>query len=63
MRVTIGNHQSRTPVSIRLQPKQQREVDAAAALGVSRSRLMRSAALAVARELQKGAQPSLRLHR
>lgn len=64
MRKSISDHQGHIPVSVKLWPQQRREIDAAAAaLGVSRSRLMRSAALSLCAELQAGAQPSLRLHR
>ena len=52
-----------TPVSTRIWPDQAREIDwAAQRLGVSRSRLLRSAALTVARELREGAEQPLRLH-
>jgi len=45
-------------------PDQRAELDAAAkALGISRSRLMRSAALTVAAELRAGAERPLQLHR
>lgn len=51
------------PVSTRIWPDQAREIDwAAQRLGVSRSRLLRSAALTVAAELREGAEQPLRLH-
>lgn len=63
-RRSFSDRQGHVPVSVKLWPQQRRDIDAAAkALGVTRSRLLRSAALTVAAELQNGAQPSLRLHR
>jgi NAD(P)H-hydrate repair Nnr-like enzyme with NAD(P)H-hydrate epimerase domain len=51
------------PASTRLWPDQAKEIDwAAQRLGVSRSRLLRSAALTVARELREGAEQPLKLH-
>lgn len=51
------------PTSVRLWPDQEKELAfACRVLGVSRSRLMRSAALAVAAELRAGAEQPLRLH-
>ena len=51
------------PVSTRIWPDQAREIDwAAQRLGVSRSRLLRSAALTVAAELREGAATPVRLH-
>jgi uncharacterized protein (DUF1778 family) len=50
------------PISTRIWPDQAREIDwAAKRLGVSRSRLLRSAALTVARELREGAERPLEL--
>jgi hypothetical protein len=51
------------PCSVKFWPDQRRELDwACRRLGVSRSRLLRSAALTVARELREGAEHPVRLH-
>lgn len=63
-RRSFSDRQGHIPISVKLWPEQRRALDAAAkALGVSRSRLLRSAALTVCDELLNGAQPSLQLHR
>jgi hypothetical protein len=51
------------PTSVRLWPDQQAQIDwACRRLGVSRSRLLRHAALTVAAELREGADRPARLH-
>jgi uncharacterized protein (DUF1778 family) len=59
-----SQRQHKAPTSVRCWDDQLAELDAAAAaLGISRSRLMRSAALTVAAELRAGAERPLQLHR
>jgi uncharacterized protein (DUF1778 family) len=60
----FSQRQHKAPTSVKLWADQKTELDAAAkALGISRSRLMRSAALTVAAELRAGAERPLQLHR
>jgi hypothetical protein len=56
--------QKPAPLSTKVWPAQQKEIDfAARALGVSRSRLLRHAALSLAAELREGAAKPQHLHR
>ncbi len=60
----FSERQRHTPTSVKMWPDQRAELDVAAkSLGISFSRLMRSAALTVARELKAGAEQPLCLHR
>jgi len=59
----FGKSQRRIPSSTRMWPDQWAELSwAAQHLGISQSRLLRSAALTVAAELREGAQRPLTLH-